>query len=191
MSGFFGFSVDSVDWSRVRPIGYKIMLEVFMNLKDGSRKTHLEYPYGFREAGKSKLKPRIVLQFLLQIFRLNQMRFIEFMTIGIAGIFISEGLLYAFHAVTILPLALFYSIVISTVVNFLLNHYITFKSRSNFFGSFVKFGIVTLFAGMINFLVAIALSSVMAYLLANFIGIVISFVFKYALSEDFVWRIKS
>ena len=191
MSGFFGFRKGSVDLEKVRPIGYKIMIEIFMNLKKGSRKTHMEYDYGYRKHGKSKLKYRVILQFLEQVMLLNNYRVLVFLGIGAFGILLNEFLLYAFYFVFPLFYALAYAIVISTAANFLMNHYITFRQRSRFSHSLLKFALVTLLAGAINLAVAFYLSYVMMYLAANFIGIVISFVFKYILSENFIWGLNS
>ena len=188
MSGFFAFRLNKVNLDGIKPIGYKIMLEIFMNLKRGSRKTHLKYRYGRRREGKSKLGLKVMLEFLVQIARLNQMRFLVFIVIGVAGIFINEGLLYLFYRITDLFLALVLAIVISTVINFLLNHYITFKARANVFNALIKFSVVTAAGGLINLFIAFYLSYIVMYLIANFIGICIAFVFKYFFSENFIWK---
>ncbi|MCL4375961.1 glycosyltransferase [Candidatus Parvarchaeota archaeon] len=189
MSGFFGFRTGSVDIEKLKPQGYKIMLEIFMNLKKGSTKAHLEYNYGYRKHGRSKLKPRVIMEFIEQVLRLNNYRILVFLAIGVFGIFLNEFLLYLFYLKFPLFLSLVYAIVISTLANFLMNHYITFKGRSNFIPSILKFSLVTLVAGLINLGVAFYLSFVVMYLIANFIGIVLSFVFKYLLSENFIWSI--
>ncbi|MGC8516735.1 MAG: glycosyltransferase [Candidatus Acidifodinimicrobium sp.] len=191
MSGFFGFRLDKVDLSSVKPIGYKIMLDIFMNLKKGSRKAHLEYRYGRRERGRSKLSLKVMLEFLIQVARLNKMRFLIFLTIGVAGIFINEGLLYIFYQFMSLFLALVLAIVISTVINFLLNHYITFKARANMLYALIKFSIITAAGGLINLFIAFYLSYVIMYLVANFIGICAAFIFKYFFSENFIWKTES
>ncbi|MCL4396844.1 glycosyltransferase [Candidatus Parvarchaeota archaeon] len=187
MSGFFGFRTKSVSLNGVKPQGYKIMLEIFMNLKKGSRKTHLEYTYGYRKHGKSKLKPKVIMEFIEQMLRLNNYRVLVFLVIGIFGIFLNELLLYVFYLKLPLFISLVYAIVISTLVNFLMNHYITFKRRSNFIPSILKFSLVTFVAGLINLGVAFYLSFVIMYLIANLVGIVLSFIFKYLLSENFIW----
>ena len=188
MSGFFGFRLKSVNVERIKPIGYKIMLEVFMNLKKGSKKTHFPYPYGYRKHGKSKLSLLVMLQFVWQVLRLNNYRLALFLSIGIFGIFFNEFLLYEFYFFMPLIYALVYAIVISTLVNFLMNHYITFKARSPFSSSLAKFIGVTAASGVINLVVAYSLSLFMLYLLANFVGILIAFLFKYVFSEGYVWR---
>jgi dolichol-phosphate mannosyltransferase len=187
MSGFFGFRTKSVNLDKIKPVGYKIMLEVFMNLKKGSAKTHLEYDYGYRKHGKSKLKFKVITEFIGQVLRLNNYRVLVFLAIGVFGIFLNEFLLYAFYLRFPLFFSLVYAIVISTLANFLMNHYITFRNRSNFIPSIIKFSVVTFFAGLINLGVAFYLSYVIMYLIANFIGIVLSFIFKYLLSENFIW----
>jgi dolichol-phosphate mannosyltransferase len=187
MSGFFGFRTKSVNLVKVKPQGYKIMLEIFMNLKKGSKKTHMEYSYGYRKHGKSKLKFKVIMEFILQVLRLNNYRIFVFLAIGVAGIFLNELLLYLFYLRFPLLPSLVYAIVISTLVNFLMNHYITFRGRSRFVPTILKFSLVTFFAGVINLGIAFYLSFVILYLIANLIGIIISFLFKYIMSENFIW----
>lgn len=191
MSGFFGFKTGSVNLENLHPIGYKIMLEIFMNLKKNAKKTHLIYSYGYRKRGKSKLKYKVIIEFLQQVLRLNNYRILLFAAIGIFGIFFNELLLYLFYLKFPLLISLIYAISLSTVANFLMNHYITFKKRSGFVGSLIKFGFVTFIAGIINLVIAYYLAVIVLYLIANFIGIVVSFIFKYVLSENFIWKIKS
>ncbi|MEM3191931.1 MAG: glycosyltransferase [Candidatus Micrarchaeaceae archaeon] len=190
MSGFFGFRLRSVDMEKVRPVGYKIMLEIYMNLKPKSKKTHIVYDYGYRRHGRSKLSCVVMLQFLEQVARLNRYRALIFTVIGAFGIFINEFLLYEFHIFMPLLNSLVYAIILSTLINFLMNHYITFSKRGKFAPSLVKFSAVTFVAGVINLIVAYYLAFIIMYLISNFIGIILSFIFKYALSENFVWNIK-
>jgi len=191
MSGFFGFRKQSVYLDKVKPIGYKIMLEIFMNLKKGSKKTHLYYRYGYRKYGKSKLSIKVIMEFLEQIMRLNNYRVLIFLSVGVFGIFLNEYLLYLFYSITTILYALIYAITISTVVNFLLNHFITFKSRSEIVGSFIKFVLVTTAGGIINLITAYYLSFIIMYLIANFVGILVAFIFKYSLAESYIWSIKN
>ncbi len=191
MSGFFGFRKSAVNLKAVRPLGYKIMLELFMNLKHGTKTAHVRYKYGKRLYGSSKLGPAVMADFILQTLRLNNYRVAYFLAIGAAGVVINEGLLAAFYRLTSLEIALIIAIGLSTLINFILNHFITFKRRSGFARSLGKFSIVSLFTLAINYFVAYYLSMLMFYLTANFIGIMAALVAKYSLSETYVWKTRS
>jgi dolichol-phosphate mannosyltransferase len=189
MSGFFGFKVAKVDLGRIKPRGYKIMLDIFLSFKKKPRIERLFYKYGEREHGKSKLTLTVILNFLSQIMSLNSYRFPIFLVIGVFGIAVNEGLLFVFYRVTSLISALALAIIISAFINFVLNHYITFGARAPFFPSAGKFGVVAVAGLSINFILALFLSYFMSYLAANFIGILAAFVFKYVLSEGYVWKV--
>lgn len=70
MSGFFMIRKSVIDGVALRPIGWKILVEV---LALGHYKTVVEIPYGFvkRHAGESKLSVKVTLQYVAHILSLS------------------------------------------------------------------------------------------------------------------------
>ena len=193
MSCFFGLKISSIDSAalekiRVEPYG-KLMIALLLALKIGSKIGEVEYAYGERKRGSSKISFAGISDYIRELARLNDNRFLYFLVIGVVGIPINEGLAALFYPHMPLAYALFAAIAISTVVNFFANHYITFRSRARFWHAFAKFiALTAIITGATNFLVAIALSFFVFYLLANFFGIMAGFLVKYFISEEYVWR---
>lgn len=65
-SGLFMFKREAIEGSDLRPIGWKIMVEV---LAMGNYKTVVEIPYKFqaRPAGESKLSSKVTMEYLKQL----------------------------------------------------------------------------------------------------------------------------
>ena len=65
-SGLFMFKKSVIDGADMRPIGWKILVEV---LATGTYKTVVEIPYKFqaRPAGESKLSSKVTMEYLMQI----------------------------------------------------------------------------------------------------------------------------
>lgn len=68
-SGLFMFKKEVIDGADMRPIGWKILIEV---LATGTFKSVVEIPYKFqdRTAGESKLTTKVTMEYLKQVFEL-------------------------------------------------------------------------------------------------------------------------
>lgn len=68
-SGLFMFKREVIDGADMRPIGWKILIEV---LATGTYKNVVEIPYRFqdRTAGESKLSTKVTLEYIKQVFEL-------------------------------------------------------------------------------------------------------------------------
>lgn len=187
MSGFFGFRLASVDFKKVKPIGYKIMLEIFINLKKESKKKHLVYNYGYRKHGKSKLKINIIMEFLQQVLRLNKYRVLKFAFVGFIGLLVNEFIAFLFHPYIPIYIDFLISAEFGVISNFLLNHFFTFRRRTKAITAFPRYNFVALIGISIDVVIATLLSFRIEYLIANFIGIIVAFAFNYVLSEKFAW----
>lgn len=147
MSGFFAFNKDIIKGINFDAIGYKLLLEMIVKVKDASIK---EIPYTFldRQNGKSKLGIKTILEFTHAVWNLYRygkneqrnekrasVRFISkaarFFSVGAIGLavnylmsilFTSSLNMWYLHA-TIL------GIVFSITSNFILNKYWTFEDR--------------------------------------------------------------
>lgn len=132
--------------------------------------------------------------YCFSLLKLSNYRALKFALVGITGIAINEGAEYIFHTFTgfIIPIALFLSIELSIIWNFIFNNAWTFSDRKagGFFYKLGKYNAVTALGAAINYGVGIGLSSLIFYLYANLIGIFIGFLVNYLGSDYLVWKIE-
>jgi len=147
MSGFFAFNKDIIKGINFDAIGYKILLEMIVKVKDASIK---EIPYTFldRQNGKSKLGTKTILEYVHAVWNLyrygkkNQrsekrtsVRFVSkaarFFSVGASGL----GVNYLTSVLLTTNLDMWYlhatilGIVFSITSNFFLNKYWTFEDK--------------------------------------------------------------
>ena len=193
MSCFFGLRISSIDKKMlqkiyVEPFG-KLMIVIFESLKPASKVGEVTYTYGSRELGPSSFGTAPIMDYAKELFRLNDNRFLYFLIIGVLGIPLNEGLAALFYPYLPLAYVFLSAITISMIVNFVANHYITFRGRASFWRAFVKFlAITAVITGVTNFVVSLALSYFTFYLFANMFGIIAGFIVKYGLSETVIWK---
>jgi dolichol-phosphate mannosyltransferase len=201
MSGFFMFKRDGMQEIEFKPIGYKILLEMLVM---GKFQNVVEVPFIFedRESGRSKMKAKQQIDYLKHIFRLmrrtgEDMRFLKFIGVGLSGTLVNMGILWlvtAFaanwtHYVQLIP-----GIEVSILTNFILNDRFTFADRrtgktKSFFARMMKYNLTSLTGAVINYAIAAGLTAVgLNIVLANFIGIVIAFVWNYLFSLVWTWK---
>ncbi len=95
-SGFFAMKRECIEKVELKPIGYKIGLEV---LARGEYRKATEVPYVFtdRQFGQSKLGGKVMLAYLVQLGSLyrerwpNIVRFIQFGLVGLMGAFVDAA----------------------------------------------------------------------------------------------------
>ena len=100
----------------------------------------------------------------------------KFSIVGLAGIFVNQGILALCTLILHWPLQIsgLIAIEISILHNFFINNFWTWKDKNDtpFIGRFLRFHLVTIISGSINYLILISLSEAgLHYLLANLIGI--------------------
>ena len=83
MTGFFCVRRSAIDLSRMRPRGFKILLEVLT--RHDLRVRELPLAFGERGAGVSKASWRTGVQFLHQVLSLRMGRFSRFAAVGAVG----------------------------------------------------------------------------------------------------------
>lgn len=188
MSGYFGFKLAEVDLGKIKPKGYKIMLDVLINLKNRNRIGKIEYNFGDRKAGSSKMNGTTVKEFISQIIRLNDYRILKFAIVGITGIAVNELFAFLLHPFFQIYIVFSISAEISIISNFILNHEFTFKKRIPICKALPRYNAVALAGLVINVIVATYFSVYIEYLLANLVGIFMAFLFNYFLSEKFAWK---
>jgi dolichol-phosphate mannosyltransferase len=98
MSGLFAIRASSLDAGELRPLGYKILLELIVRNRPGRI---VEVPYGFqtRHAGESKSTAAEGIRFLrhLGVLRFGpaRLRMLAFALIGISGLLPNQAVLWA------------------------------------------------------------------------------------------------
>ena len=201
LAGFFTFRRQVVARARLRPIGYKILLEI---LVEGEFQDVAEVPYSFniRSGGKSKLNARQQIDYLKHVYSLmkrkgEMVRFLKFCAVGISGIFVNMGLLWALTELVGFPylVSAAFGIELSIISNFVLNDYFTFSDRrlprvKSFLNRLLKFNLVSLAGLGVNIGVLSLLTEVFGvyYLLSNLCGIATATLWNYLLNTWWTWK---
>ena len=201
MSGYFMFRPEKVDLLKLKPVGYKIALEIMIV---GAFTKIVEVPFMFKErsAGRSKLKIQTQVEYLSHILSLMSRtgefwRFVKFIAVGATGTGVNEGVLALvitftnWHGV----IQLIPGIEVSIITNFLLNDFFTFADRrsgkiGSFFWRLLKYNVFAGAGAFINWGVAALLfnnAGVDIYI-ANIIGIVVAFLWNYFFSTIWAWK---
>jgi dolichol-phosphate mannosyltransferase len=98
MSGCFLIRRDAVDLDRLRPRGFKILLEILVRTP-GLRVSDVPFGFGERNAGRTKASAREALRYLRQLGRLElgqlTARFGRFSVVGATGLVVNTLLLAA------------------------------------------------------------------------------------------------
>jgi dolichol-phosphate mannosyltransferase len=197
MSGFFIFKKDIIDQERINSSGYKILLEILVK---GSGTKLVEVPYTFnpRMKGKSKLGITENLNYLKLVFSLSGYRPLKFVSVGITGILVNEGILYLiiysglFHGAITHPIfAAIPAIEFSILSNFIINNFWTFGNRrkGHFLSKIARYNGFAGIGGMINYVafVLLAYGIPFNYLALNLLAIIFGVFANYIFSEMFVW----
>jgi dolichol-phosphate mannosyltransferase len=204
MSGFFALKREVVENPKkpLNPLGYKILLEI---LAKGNFKKVCEVPYVFgkRLAGESKLGGRVMLEYVIHLFKLAKetgelRRMLTFATIGATGIVINEGTLYLVYEVlgakelgyAGLALGGLAGFEASVVYNFIMHEMITFRDRRK--GSalkrFLHYEVASVLGAVIQIAVLLGLTSLgLNYLVSNLIGILLGLTVRYSYSATKAW----
>ena len=209
VSGFFAVRREVVDGAPLAPRGYKILMEV---LGKGRWRSFVEIPFVFkdREEGESKLQAGTMIDYLRQCGGIawfavahrtgsvwnEWTKVVRFGLVGLSGILVNMGLLYALTEVA----GLYYlvsaaiAIELSIVNNFVWNDVWTFKSARNLrFGRRIQrilsFQAVSMGGLIINMGVLYILADIAGvyYLAANLAGIFVAFAWNYMVNRRYTW----
>jgi dolichol-phosphate mannosyltransferase len=201
MSGFYMFKREAMGNTEFKPIGYKILLEMLVM---GNFKKVVEVPFVFedRSSGRSKMKARQQIDYLKHIFSLMRrkgelVRLLKFIGVGLSGVIVNEGALWLLTHFG--GLKYYFSSLIgieaSIITNFLLNDRFTFADRrgakpTSFISRLLKFNVTCAAGAAIQYGVLLLFTEVLGvnYLLSNLIGILVAFVWNYALSTLWTWK---
>ncbi|WP_292366635.1 MULTISPECIES: glycosyltransferase [unclassified Methanoculleus] len=210
VSGFFAVRREVVDGAPLAPRGYKILMEV---LGRGRWDSFTEIPFVFRdrEEGESKLRAGTVIDYLRQCAGIVRFsithragpvsdewtKVLRFGLVGLSGILVNMGLLYALTEIA----GLYYlvsaviAIELSIVSNFVFNDVWTFRSARDLrfernLRRFWSFQTVSMAGLAVNMGVLYLLVDVAGvyYLAANLAGIFIAFAWNYTANRHYTWR---
>ena len=203
MSGYFLVRRAVIEGAPLRPVGYKILLEV---LAKGEYQKVTEIPYIFQERfrGGSKLSPRHAGQYLLHLTSIaldtgELRRVFSYGAVGFSGAMVNLGGLAAMTRLFGLPapVALPTATALAIVNNFLLNDRFTFPEthRRNpglapTLARFTRFFLVVLAGALLN----LSLASALIYFahapleLAVLCGIAAAACWNFLLNSRVTWR---
>ncbi|MHB8075003.1 glycosyltransferase [Desulfosporosinus fructosivorans] len=196
-SGFFMFRYQVIEQATLKPIGWKILIEIIVR---GRYQKVIEIPYKFqaREVGKSKMSIKEQWNYLVHLIRLvkdvpEDRRFYIFAIVGFSGVLVNQSLYmllvsFAFNV----SLAGAISAITAMLTNFYLNNRFTWSDAEteNIRFTFMKFVATSLVGIVIDISVLTILFNVfhINYLLANLVGIVFGMAWNYLINKKWTWR---
>jgi dolichol-phosphate mannosyltransferase len=196
-SGYFMFRRRVIEGVDLKPIGWKILIEV---LARGNYDLVTEIPYRFhaRAAGESKMSLREQWNYMSHLAGLvkdspKDRRFYVFALVGISGIvinMISYMFFVHFHMSVVIAGTL--SAFVAMNSNFYLNNRFTWSDAKESYltNRYVKF-VMTSIIGIIidvNMLSVFYYVFQLNYLLANLIGILTGTVWNYIVNNNWTWH---
>jgi dolichol-phosphate mannosyltransferase len=201
MSGFYMFRRDSLGQAQLKPVGFKILLEMLVM---GDFHNVVEVPFIFedRSSGRSKMKAGQQVEYLRHVLSLmlrggELMRILKLMAVGLSGVAVNQLLLWLLTEYGGLPyyLSNIISIEASIITNFTLNDIFTFKDRrsgraGSFFKRLLKFNVTCAAGALIQWAITLLFTEVcgLYYLVSNLIGIAVAFIWNYLLSMVWTWK---
>ncbi len=198
-SGFFLVKRKVIEGIELRPIGWKILIEVLVR---GNYATVIEVPYAFqpRIAGSSNMSMKEQWNYIKHLVRLisdspEDRRMYLFALVGVSGVLINL-LIYAMfvHLHMAIWLAGFTSGTIAMISNFYFNDRLTWNdSRQGFWlNRFIKYVLTSLIGIAINTVILSALvyGVHFHYLFANIIGICVAMVWNFIVNNFWTWNME-
>ena len=196
VSGFFALRREVVENAQLNPIGFKILMEILIK-GDYERVEEVPFTFGLRKAGESKLSGKTMVKYLKHVYRLMRWegeldRLVKFTLVGLSGVLVNEGFLYAF--VRFLGwdkiLANIPATELAILNNFAWNDIWTFKDvrRKSLPKRLLSFHIAALTGAVVQWMIYAGLVYVgLHYLIANLIGIVVSFLVRFLFNRHVTW----
>jgi len=201
MSGFFMLRKDVIEGVELKPVGYKILLEI---LAKGRYERAEEEAISFRkrEKGKSSLNFKVQIAYLRHLLKIawdtgEIHRMIKFALIGLSGVFVNLGLLWLLteKAGIYYLLSAIFSIEASIISNFVFNDLWTFRDRKRRGGKrwmerMIKFNIISLPSFPMQIVVMGVLKEIFGvyYMLAALVGIIVVFIWNFVANSLWTWK---
>ena len=196
-SGFMAINRSVLQDLELSPVGWKIVLEIVTR----SNARVIEVPIIFRDRvhGESKLTPLVQLQYLIHLFKLydfklpNLWQLVKFCLVGSSGLIIDSIVLAGLVELAGFDprIGVCFSFIAAVIWNYLLDHSWTFRTKSKvsikLFLSFFSICLVGLIirVGVLDLLLS---QTHTYYLLANFVGVIVSTAINFIGSKFLVFR---
>lgn len=206
MSGFFVFKKKLLDGLTLKPIGYKILLEMLC-LAPKAEATEVPFLFRLRERGESKLNFNQHIEYLKHIFSLmyrtkEVIRMIKFAIVGASGIIVNEGtrkLITVLNGQSSDVWAAPVGIEFSIITNFTLNNFFTFRDKrastpSSFVSKLVRYNVFSIIGALIQYGVYMLLTRYAGMsnppydTIANLIGIGVAVIWNYCSNSWWTWK---
>ena len=202
MSGFFMIRRDIVGELAPRLVtdGFKILVDVILSARGTLKVVEVPYEFRSRVAGESKLNALVGLDFLGLVVHhatggVLPIRFVLFALVGAIGLLVHLVVLaiFRFGAQGNFGQGQLLATLVAMASNFVLNNEITYR-RYRFRGvaliwGFIAFAIACSVGVLANIDIASALyRSHQKWWLAGLAGALLSVVWNYAISTNFIWR---
>ena len=197
MSGFFLVRRDALDLDKLKPRGFKILLEILVQTP-GLRRAEVPFVFGERHHGESKAGIREGLRYLGRMWDLPWSRVArrigKFGLVGAAGLVVNMVALAALTEIAGLYylLAAVLATQLSTACNYALTDGWVFRDRAGRHGPLQR---VLIFFAINNAALALRIPLLYAltsglgvyYLASNLITLVLLFSVRYALADRWLW----
>ena len=209
MSGFFAVRLAALDTERLRPYGYKILLELIVR-NPHLRTAEVSFRFAPRHAGESKTSVREILHFGRHLARLRlqiarerndaarrapqaRSRVVLFGLVGLSGIAVNSAALWLLHLEVF---ALHYLVAAalatqcSTLWNFLLTDRVVFRTsrEKGAWGRFWRFALMNNLALLLRLPLLAALVHVgIGVLWANLLTLLVLFAVRYVISDRLIF----
>jgi len=198
MSGFFMVRRASIDLERLRPKGFKILLEILAT-HPWLRRAEVSFEFGTRHAGESKASLQQGMTFLSQLARLRVAG--RMTNLGRFGVVGGLGLVVNMAVFALLATGIGLQYVVaaiiatqaSTLCNFVLTERWVFRRRSSGFGGGLRMALYFLMnnAALLlraPFLVLLVSGMGFGKVVANFLSLVALTLVRFAVADSFIWR---
>lgn len=196
-SGYFMFRKEVIQGKTLKPIGWKILIEVLVR---GAAHRVVEIPYEFhpRNAGESKMSLTEQWNYLRHLFKLvvespEDRRFYLFAMVGVSGVLVNM-LVYDVLVRLGMPVTLSGALsgLVAMMSNFILNDRLTWMEARS--GSLKLRATRYVFTSLIGIGINVGVLAILYhglhvhYLLSNLIGIAIATVFNYLVNNSWTWK---
>ncbi|HEY5880318.1 MAG TPA: glycosyltransferase [Nakamurella sp.] len=199
MSGFFAIRLAALDLARLRPVGYKVLLEILAASRL-RRVVGVPFTFQSRHAGESKASMAEGMRFLTQLAALRAgmsvgrlMQFLAFAAVGLSGIAVNTIALWAILGWSAVPylVASAVSANVAIVWNFALLEMFVFTSvrRRTPLAGFGRFWLLNVALLPIQLLLTALLVEGMSMdpVWANVVVLFVVFVARYVLTSTWVY----
>jgi len=112
---------------------------------------------------------------------------LKFIFIAATSLFLDYGLLFILKDLISIEIALFLSFFISSIYNFLMNYFFTFKSTKNIFNSTLKYYTLVFINSIITVFLTIILLKIFDLFIAKTIVVSLLFISNYIISKKTIF----